>query len=216
MTSYFIPSFTLVNREDCTDSRGWTDPKKGKAYYDSERAKKAEDPKALITYSAEYCYNAEEAFSLEGENNFDKVIIAEQLAAIRLLKTAPPIEHGRLSYIYRSGEHRPENICGFKWEELPGGKIHILEHPVWSDEYKRQMRGQEIADYAEMNNLYIAGVDSIDIGQEDTSENTDNPSNFCITIMRRQFGSQDPVIVAYYKDRPNHIREAYKIAICLV
>jgi hypothetical protein len=67
-----------------------------------------------------------------------------------------------------------------------------------------------------MNNLYLAGVDSIDIGQEDTSENTDDPSSFCIVIMRRAFGVQDPVLVAYYKDRPDHIRDAYKIAMCMI
>ena len=33
-------------------------------------------PKALISYSAEYCFNAEEAFALEGENKFNKVNIA--------------------------------------------------------------------------------------------------------------------------------------------
>jgi hypothetical protein len=51
-----------------------------------ERAKKAASPKALITYSAEFCFNAEEAFALEGENKFNKVNIAEQLTAIRALK----------------------------------------------------------------------------------------------------------------------------------
>jgi hypothetical protein len=38
---------------------------------------KASDPEALVTYCAEYCYNAEEAFSLEGDNKFNKVNIAE-------------------------------------------------------------------------------------------------------------------------------------------
>ena len=70
-------------------------------------------------------------------------------------------------------------------------------------------------DYSEMNNLYVAGIDSIDIGQADTSVNTDNPSKFCICIKKRAFGLQEPQYVAYYKDRPDDIREAYKIAMCL-
>jgi hypothetical protein len=90
-TAYFIPAYTIVNRPDCTDERGWTDPEKGKAYYNAERDKKAKDPNALIIYCAEYCFTAEEAFSLEGENKFNKVIIAEQLANIRLHKMAPKV-----------------------------------------------------------------------------------------------------------------------------
>lgn len=227
-SSYFIPATTLVDREDCTDSRGWTDPKKGKAYYDGERAKKAKDPEALLTYSAEYCYNAEEAFSLEGNNNFDKVILAEQLTAIRVTKTAPPVEKGTLSYTYSSPNHTFQNVSGYKWIESPSGKVQILEHPIWTDLYKSQqemirqsyqekgMRYEPPVYDNVMNNLYVAGIDSIDIGAEDTSENTDNPSMFCIVIMKRQFGMQDPVIVAYYKDRPQHIRDAYKMAMCMV
>jgi hypothetical protein len=43
-----------------------------------------------------------------------------------------------------------------------------------------------------MHNLYIAGIDSIDIGAKDTSVNTDNPSKFCITIKKRAFGLGEP------------------------
>ena len=50
---------------------------KGKEYYDAQRALKSTDPKALVDFMAEFCYNAEEAFSLEGDNKFNKVNIAE-------------------------------------------------------------------------------------------------------------------------------------------
>ena len=214
-TAYFIPAYTIVNRPDCTDERGWTDPEKGKAYYNHERDKKAKDPNALIIYCAEYCFTAEEAFSLEGENKFNKVIIAEQLANIRLHKIAPKIQNGNLSYTYKNGVHTKENITGFRWVENLAGKVHILEHPVWTDLYKESLVEGEERSYDEMHNLYIAGIDSIDIGAKDTSENTDNPSKFCITIKKRAFGIGEPQYVAYYKDRPDDIREAYKIAMCL-
>jgi 2-hydroxy-3-keto-5-methylthiopentenyl-1-phosphate phosphatase len=93
------------------------------------------------------------------------------------------------------------------------GKVHILEHPIWSDLYKESL--DEERDYSEMNNLYVAGIDSIDIGANETSVNTDDPSKFCIVIKKRAFGLDEPKYVAYYKDRPNDIREAYKIAMCL-
>jgi hypothetical protein len=215
ITAYFIPVFTVMAGSPCTDARGWTDPEKGKAYYDKERAKKANDLNALITYSAEYCYNAEEAFSLEGDNKFNKLVIAEQLANIRLHKIGPEIHNGSLSFTYKNGVHTKENISGFKWDEHLGGKVHILEHPIWTDLYKASLQEGEERDYSEMNNLYVAGIDAIDIGAKDTSINTDNPSKFCITIKKRAFGLGEPQYVAYYKDRPDDIREAYKIAMCL-
>lgn len=214
LTAYFIPCFKVLKYKGYTDERGWTDPVKAREFYERNRDVKAEDPKELVTYSAEYCFTAEEAFSLEGDNKFNKVIIAEQLAAIRLHKQAPKIESGMISYTYKSSAHTKENINGFSWKPEIAGKVHILEHPVWSDLYKAEHM-DDGTDYSEMNNLYVAGIDSIDIGQGDTSVNTDNPSKFCICIKKRAFGLQEPQYVAYYKDRPDDIREAYKIAMCL-
>ena len=66
-----------------------------------------------------------------------------------------------------------------------------------------------------MRDLYIAGVDGIDIGANDTSKETRDPSDFCIVILKRMMGLQEPQIVAMYKDRPGDEREAFKIAIRL-
>lgn len=78
-TGYFIPAFTVVNTPECMDHRGYTDPEKGRAFYDKERSKLAGDPKSLVIYAAEYCYTAEEGFSQEGDNKFNKINIAEQI-----------------------------------------------------------------------------------------------------------------------------------------
>jgi hypothetical protein len=67
-----------------------------------------------------------------------------------------------------------------------------------------------------MRDLYVAGIDGIDIGASQTSDKTKEASDFCITIKRRVFGLNEPQYVAMYKDRPNNIREAYKIAMCLL
>lgn len=73
----------------------------------------------------------------------------------------------------------------------------------------------EVPVYKEMRDLYVAGIDGIDIGANQTSKETRDPSDFCITIKKRAFGMNDPQYVAMYKDRPGDIREAYKIAMCL-
>lgn len=204
LTGFFIPAYNIVNREGYIDNRGFTDPELGKQYYDKERAKKAGDPKALLIYCAEYCYNSEEAFQLEGDNKFNKIAIADQLTRIRILNEGPKVQKGFLEYTYREGKRDKDHISGFKWIPDEKGKIKIIEHPLWTNS------GEE-----KTNNLYVAGIDSIDIGQQDTSEYTKDPSQFCIVIKKRVFGLQEPQYVAYYKDRPQDVREAYKIAIRL-
>lgn len=210
------------------DKRGFVDPDKAKEYWDEARKRYSTSPRQLIIQCAEYCYTAEEAFSLEGDNSFDKTILAEQLANIRLTKSCPKIETGTLFYVYKNADHKKENITGYRWDLNPAGKVHILEHPIWSEPYKQQQEQikldcesknipYEPSNYdTEYSNLYIAGIDSIDIGGEDTSEATDDPSKFCIIIFKRSFGLGEPYPVAYYMDRPEHIRDAYKIAMCLV
>lgn len=208
-TAFFIPAFKLVNKPGYIDNRGYTDPEKGKEFYNAQRDLKAEDPQALITYSAEYCFTAEEAFSLEGDNKFNKVLIAEQLASIRLKRNIPVIDHGHLEYTFKEGGHTYNNITGFKWLPSIHGKVHILEHPIWTKSDKNSPSSQPIKD------LYVAGIDSIDIGSKDTSSFTKDPSQFCIVIYKRVYGLSEPQIVAYYKDRPDDVREAYKIALRL-
>lgn len=63
------------------------------------------------------------------------------------------------------------------------------------------------------DNLYVGGIDSIDIGQKDSATtDTSKLSDFCIVIKKRTLGLQDPSYVAMYKDRPRDIREAYENA----
>ena len=65
------------------------------------------------------------------------------------------------------------------------------------------------------NNLYVAGIDSIDSDQSSSSGQKD-VSEFCIVIKRRQLGLKDPQYVAIYKDRPRDVRTAYDNAIKLL
>ena len=205
ITAYFIPAYNIVNRGGYIDSRGYTNPIKGKEYYDKERAKKTSDPEAFLIYCAEYCYYPEEALALEGTNKFNKILLTDQLTGIKLLGRGMLIEHGLLEYTFNTKEHSKENINGFRWIQNNSGKIHILEHPIWGNNQDGKIR-----------NLYVAGIDSIDLGMKDTSTATKDPSDFCITIKKRAYGNDEPRYVAYYKDRPNDIREAYKIAVRLL
>ena len=216
ISAFFLPCFKSIKDLKMLDSRGFISDAKGKEYFDKIRATKATDPEALVTYCAEYCYNAEEAFSLEGDNKFNKINIAEQLTNIRALKKCPPIETGFLEYKYKDGAHVEQNLDGFKWIPNPNGKIKILEHPLWTLPEKRDEDGNIIWRPPErIRDLYVIGIDGIDIGKSQTSDATKDPSDFCLTVFRRAYGTSEPQFVAIYKDRPNDIRECYKIAIKL-
>ena len=216
LTGFFLPAFSIVKGE-YMDSRGYTNPEKGKEYYDKQRARFVNSPKDLITFSAEFCYNPEEAFNLEGENKFNKVLISEQLVKIRVLKQCPKIESGYLEYTYKGGTHSKENITGFKWTPNQNSHLKILEHPLWTlppeiDPETGKVIREKVD---EVRGLYVIGIDGIDIGASQTSDYTKDPSDFCLIVYKRVFGLQEPQIVAIYKDRPNDVREAYKISIKL-
>ena len=214
ITSFFLPAFRTIKELSLLDNRGWLDDEDGKAYFNKTRDLKAQDPEEFTTFCAEYCFDGEEAFSLEGNNKFNKILIAEQLANIRIHKDSPKPEKGTLEYIFKNGQHSRENITGLRWIKSNTGDVQILEHPIWT-QVSYDDEGNELK-YEKMNGLYVAGIDSIDLGMDDTSALTKDPSNFCIVIKRRQFGLKDPTYVAIYKARPNDVRDAYKTAIKLL
>lgn len=224
-TGFFIPYFLQSLNPEYMDSRGVCNQTEYKKMLTKERNELLSVPDDYVKHCAEYCWNAEEAFTLEGQNKFNKTIIANQLANIRLHKIGPKPQVGLLDYTYKNNKHTLDNVDGFRW--IPGaGKVQILEHPVWSPLYQEQVdkqkkeaeeQGLEFTPqtYQEMNDMYVAGIDGIDIGANQTSKETRDPSDFCIVIKKRVFGMNEPQYVAMYKDRPANIREAYKIAMCM-
>lgn len=225
-TGFFIPAFQQLY--DYLDNRGWCDPEITKPVLQERRNVRLQNPKAYMEHCAEYCWTAEEAFAQEGENKFNKVLIAEQLTRIRALKIGPRPKAGRLMPVYKNDKCKFNEIDSFKWIPDKTSKLRILEHPIWSDLYREQQnkereeasqKGEKYEEqsqiYDKMTDLYIAGVDGVDIGAAQTSSQTRDPSDFCIVIKKRAFGLQQPVIVAMYKDRPQDVNTAYKIAMCL-
>lgn len=217
ITAFFIPCFKVMKYKEFFDHRGYVDVEKGRKFYDEARARLAGDPAELVTYSAEYCYNADEAFALEGDNKFNKVALTEQTARIRLFKQGPEVKHGTLDYLFKDNKHVKSNIEGLQWRESNTGPIHIIEKPLWECDPEKDEDGNIIwtPPTERLNGLYVAGIDSIDLGAKDTSEATKDPSDFCIVIKKRVYGLDEPKYVAYYKGRPNDVRDAYKIAMKL-
>jgi hypothetical protein len=90
----FIPAYRMVI--SLLDKRGWCDPQKAKEYYEYQRRLKAEDPKGLLIYKAEYCFTIEEALIQQGDNMFPREELAEQAARIDIYKNVPVPIRGHL------------------------------------------------------------------------------------------------------------------------
>ena len=229
-TAFFIPASIAFYREGYVDNRGVCNIKKATEYYMQERAKLEATPKALVDYKAEYCLYPSEAFALEGQNNFNKVKLVEQISAIKFKKrNVPTIERGIFKFNYSNPNHKRESITGVQFIPKADGPIYILQHPLWEihlgedlepdeseEEYQNRKQLEEGISYNKMNNLYVAGIDGIDLGQQDTSDYTKNPSKMCTTIKRRIHGMKAPMYVAYYLDRPQRIEEAYEQTLALL
>ena len=230
LTAYFIPANIAFYADGYVDKRGVCSIKKATEYYMSERAKLESSAKALIDYKAEYCLYPSEAFAIEGKNNFNKVKLVEQISAIKFKKrNVPKIERGYFKFNYNNPNHKRESITGVQFIPKPDGPIYILQHPLWeistgndiepdesNEEYKDRKELEGAVSFNKMSNLYVAGIDGIDLGQQDTSDQTRDPSKHCTVIKRRIHGMKNPMYVAYYLDRPQRVEEAYEQSLALM
>ena len=227
LTGYFMPAYITMNKSEYVGSRGEYLLEKQKEYY-QKRRDSFTDPQTLIKHKAEQCFTAEEAFAAEGVNKFNKVKISDQIVRIRVMKQKPEIIRGYMQFTYNGPSRNRENISGVKFIPKSNGPVHILQQPLWEISNDKEP-GESIEGYEErkqlekdldisnkINNLYVAGIDGIDIGQSETSAQTRDPSKFCTVIKRRIYGMKEPTYVAYYLDRPDDIREAYKQSIGLL
>lgn len=195
LTGMFIPATRMVTK--LLDSRGWCNREAAEEYYKAERVLKAADPKALLIYSAEFCFTIEEALIQQGDNIFPREEIAEQIAQYDIYQTIKEPELGALTWT----RDTQGTIIGVKWRKDSTGNILISEHPLISPEK------------TSYKNLYVGGIDSIDIGAAETSsDNVKKVSDFCIVIKKRILGLNNPRYVALYKERPRDIRDAYENA----
>ncbi len=194
ITGLFIPAYRVVYQ--FVDNRGYCDEQQAIDWYEKERKKKGGDPKALLDYKAEYCFTIEEALIQKEGNVFPVEELANQLAALDVYKTVQKPKTGFLVWEINRDSQRTGKVL---WRDDPKGNILIKEPPILGESghgYK---------------NLYVGGIDSIDIGEQDTAtQDKSKLSDFCVVIKKRVLGLETPSYVAMYKDRPRDIREAYE------
>ena len=193
-TGFFIPAYEFMMRPGYVDNRGVTDTKRAKAFYEEQR--KLKSGERLFEYCSEYCFTPKEALLRQGENIFDSVLIADRITQIRVHKMGTSPQHIALLWDREDNDNSRNKV---KAVSSPNSKILVYEEP------KRDSEGNIY------NNLYVAGIDSIDQGTGDSATQC-NVSDFCIVVKRRVFGLNEPKYVCIYKDRPRDIREAYENA----
>ena len=196
LTGFFIPAYRM--HFDFLDDRGVTNEDKARAHFEKNRELVRTDPKAFIEYASEYCFTPEDALIRQGENQFNQALLANQLADMMIHKITPKPHTGFLSY-----KSPVDEAQGLVWKDDPNGDIIITEEPLKDENgliYK---------------NLYVAGIDSIDAGTQDSTGQKD-VSDFCIVIKKRVHGMKEPQYVAMYKARPKDVRWAYANAFRLL
>ena len=199
LTAFFIPAHKFGLKREYLDNRGVTNSIKFKEYYETQRKKLS--GKDLLDYCAEHCFVYNEALFKQGDNIFDTVMIADRLSQLRVQKLGIKPQKVDLLWDCPNADLNLRNKVKIVNNE--SGKIFIYEPPIKDN------------DGNPYKNLYVAGIDAIDQGTDDSSTNKD-VSDFCIVIKKRILGSSTPNYVAIYKDRPRDIVTAYENAMKLL
>ena len=196
LTAFFLPAHKFALVSEYLDSRGVTNYPEFRKYY--EKYRESLSGQKYLDECAEHCFVPEEALAKTGANVFDSELISQQMINIKIHglgeKPIPTV----LEWDKNSPQYSKVNSY-----ESPSSKLLVVEAP------QRDPEGNV------WKNLYVAGIDSIDMGTDVSAEEND-VSDFCIVIKRRVFGDQEPKYVAVYKDRPRDIRVAYMIALKLL
>ncbi len=193
-SAFFIPAHRFSLHPDYMDHRGVTDSTRFRAYYQNKRNKL--DGADLLTESAENCFTPEEALLKQGDNLFDAATISDQLTRLRVHKEG--VKPVRTALIYdKTNESKTVKAI-----PSSSSKLLIYEPPILD------------ADGNPYSNLYVAGIDAIDMGEMDST--TNQGSEFCIVIKKRMHGLSEPQYVAMYMDRPRNINEAFEISLKLL
>ena len=197
ISAFFIPAHKFALVSQYLDNRGVTNHIEFKKYYESIREKLTD--KDFFNECAEHCFNPREALSKHGDNIFDAVAIAERMVQIKVqnLYTKPV----RMQLLWdKSGGDNLDKVIA---RESPSSHLLVVEPPILDESGKPY------------KNLYVAGIDAIDMGRKDSATDRD-VSDFCIIIKKRAFGMNDPKYVALYKFRPDDIRQAYDMSMKLL
>jgi len=166
----------------------------------AERKLKEEDTELYNRFVQEYPFTVEEVFKKSGTNIFHQRNIAKQWSDIQF--GAAHIVKPEVGFLEWQ-RSKSGKINGVTWAANPGGNIEIVEHPYHGKDGKGIYR-----------ELYVAGVDSIDQGQLDSTTNKDR-SSLAMLVKKRivdgeYFKHTSNLYVAKYIGRSLDVRDDYE------
>ena len=198
ITAFFLPAHKFALTSEYLDNRGVTNWPKLKEHFEAQRAKLLD--KDYLTECAEHCFTPREALSKHGDNVFDSTAIAERLVQIKVQKSYTKPKKLTLLWDPSKGNGKEYLLV----KENSNSPLLVVEPPEIDPNTNKPYK-----------NLYVAGIDAIDMGRKDSASDSD-VSDFCVVIKRRVFGMKDAKYVAMYKYRPEDIRQAYDVTLKLL
>lgn len=187
----FIPAYKKYS--GFWEQTGISREEEAKAHLEAEREKMKGDKKAYEQFKQEYPFDPDEAFMLNGSNNFDQEKITTQILNIT---HRPEYKRGKMGFLHWKKEGG--RIIGTEWEPNENGNIWMLEPP------ERNSKGELY------ENLYIAGYDGIDVGQDDTASG--KGSRGALAVKKRMLTSTrtNNIYVCFLVERPKDINDYYE------
>ena len=196
-SAFFLPADYLLGGK--WENTAVNDNEGSKEFLLEERERTKEDMEIHQRIIQEFPFTIDEVFRKSGSNIFNQNKIAQQWTKLHYeLKDKRP-EKGFLEWVKTPAG----KIKSVKWVSNPEGNVEIIEPPY------RGVDGNTI-----YPDLYVAGVDSIDMGTMDSTSLKNRSSLACLVkkrIVDGQFFKQTSnIYVAKYIGRSGDVRWDYE------
>lgn len=203
-TIIFIPAYKKYG--GYYEKTGINDDAAAKKDLEEKREQKKDDTVAYEKFIQQYPFTIDEVFLKSLTKEFSSVNLSKQIIDIETKRIEPKIDVGDLYWHRKDGE-----IIGVEFIENRKGKIKITSHPDWvisNDLYKISLIDNGI------RNLHIAGIDSIDQGNDDSSSKNKNSRLGCLVKRRidpkSPMSSQNNQYVGLYMQRSDNVKDDYE------
>ena len=207
----FIP--THIKRSGTWEATGCPDIARAEEEVDAERQEAKSDPVKYMGLLQEYPKTLKEVFMRTGSNIFNQNKISEQRTRIEF--DDPSIIKPERGFLTWRRDEITGKILGVKWDPSNSGDIEIVEHPFWVRAIKEE-------DRKVIDNLYVAGCDSIDQGRGDSAyASTSNKGSELGMLVKKRildnnyFKESSNIYVAKYVGRSNDVRDDHDNALKL-
>jgi len=191
-TGIFIPAFKKYS--GFWEKTGISQEVEAKVHLEAERESKKSDKKAYEQFKQEFPFDPDEAFMLNGSNNFDQEIIIDQILNVN---HKPEFKRGYMGFLH--WKYEKGIIVGTEFEKHIDGNIWMLEPP------EKNSKTNEL-----YNNLYVAGYDGIDVGQDDTASGNGSQGALCVKKRMLSSGRTNNTYVCFLIERPKDINVFYE------